>query len=33
MQVDLARIRQYINYFWEKHMVEHFREEEEYLVQ
>lgn len=26
--VDPARIRSYVNYFWEQHMAPHFREEE-----
>ncbi len=28
MNVELERIRKYINFFWETHMVEHFRQEE-----
>ncbi len=31
MKIELERIRNYINYFWDGHMIEHFREEEELL--
>ncbi len=30
-KVDTTRIKKYIFYFWENHLVEHFREEEEIL--